>query len=368
MAMLRTYTETYDMNTEEGCPTLLGIHTPIGPTMYKFLAPAFKMYKKYKYIGCDVTIVNAARLPVDPEQIGKIDGQNYVDPRDTLNPIMFRGCHGESLAAVLDSMYNELLADYKGPSIDHEKLKSDLQAFYYTALGDDGWRKSPIQKTLSLRGLHPMVYNLATNHQILPTNGLDVNNYKAPIQISNPILTGNVAGAENGQFAGPDSSHGWEAPLVGPTGVYAANGVLGLQNYIGGNVSMFTSKMHRLGWLDTMQYIGHNAVDEAPGRTNEDNIALLPKCFMGLLMLPPSYLCRQYLRVIIRHKIKFAGYRTITTGAGAEDFNAESFQGNYGYLYTGNVSKKGNTPQPPPGYPTDEDYDREKIEGDDVDD
>lgn len=259
MAMMRTYTETYDMNTEEGCPTLLGIHTPIGPTMYKFLAPAFKLYKKYKYVGCDVTVVNAARLPVDPEQLGKIEGENYVDPRDTLNPIMFRGCHGESLAAVLDSMYNELLADYKGPSVDHEKLKTDLQAFYYTALGDDGWRKSPIQKTLSIKNLHPLVYSLATNHQILPTNALAHGNYKSPIPIANPVLAGNQAGAENGQFAGPDATGGWEAPLVGPTGVYAANGAVGAAAYVGGNlrcllaVCTASDGSIRCSTLDTMQ-------------------------------------------------------------------------------------------------------------------
>lgn len=147
MSMYRTYTETYDLNTEKDCPTLLGIHTPIGPNPRKFLEPCFRMYKKYKYVGCDVTIVNSARLPVDPEQVGRIEGTNYVDPRDTLNPIMFKGCHGESLGKVLDSMYGGLAsAIFKDPSIDKEVFRADLEHFYYTALGDDTWRKSPFRR------------------------------------------------------------------------------------------------------------------------------------------------------------------------------------------------------------------------------
>lgn len=175
MAMFRTYTETYDLNTEEGCPTILAVHSPIGQTPYKMLAPAFKMYRKYKYLGADLTIVNAAKLPVDVEQLGRIEGTNYVDPRDVLNPILFKGCHGESLGKILDSMYNGLLRenrDFDGPDMDKKIFRNALANFYYTALGDDSWRKSHIQKTLNIKNLHPLVYGLDTNHQILPSNAL----------------------------------------------------------------------------------------------------------------------------------------------------------------------------------------------------
>lgn len=352
MAMIRTYTETYDMNTEEGSPTLLGIHTPIGNIPYTFLAPAFRMYKKYKYLGCDVTIVNAARLPVDPEQLGKIEGTNYVDPRDTLNPIMFKGCHGESLGSILDSMYDGLLMQHKGASLDKEKLKADLEAFYYTALGDDGWRKSPIQKTLSLKGLHPMVYSLSTNHQILPTNGLAYDYYSE----NNPQTVG-TSTVPNGAFRAGENT---AIPAVGNTGIWRANGDTEAATSLRGVNSMFTSKMHRLGWLDTLQYVGRNGTITNPLVPLDGDIAQLPKCFMGLLMLPPSYLCRQYLRVIIRHKFKFAGYRTITTG-GAIVGNPETNLGNYGYWYTGNLagsSKVEDARELP-------EYDREEMESDD---
>lgn len=357
MAMIRTYTETYDMNTEEGSPTLLGIHTPIGNIPYTFLAPAFRMYKKYKYLGCDITVVNAARLPVDPEQLGKIEGTNYVDPRDTLNPIMFKGCHGESMGAILDSMYDGLLMTHKGSALDKEKLKAGLEAFYYTALGDDGWRKSPIQKTLSLKGLHPMVYSLSTNHQILPTNGLALDYYRENVPTA-PTGTASV-GVPNGAFTTPGNS-GPSSPVVDLTGVWRANGDDESPTLLRGVNSLFTSKMHRLGWLDTLQYVGRNGSITNPLVPLDGDIAQLPKVFMGLLMLPPSYLCRQYLRVIIRHKFKFAGYRTITTG-GAIVGNPETNLGNYGYWYTGNLageSKVEDAKELP-------EYDQEVLESDD---
>ena len=142
----RTYTETIDLNTEVGGPSILGLHTPIGGQVYQFLAPFFQAYKKYKYLGADVTIVNSARLPYDPEQIGKVEGDNYVDPRDSLNPILFRGCHGESLGKILNAMYDGLTSDaFKEAGLDRLDTSVILENFYYTALGDDGWRKSPVQ-------------------------------------------------------------------------------------------------------------------------------------------------------------------------------------------------------------------------------
>lgn len=64
--MIRSFVQTYDLNTEQGAPTLLGIHTPIGGDAWRFLGMWFRGFTKYKYLGCDITIVNAARLPLTP--------------------------------------------------------------------------------------------------------------------------------------------------------------------------------------------------------------------------------------------------------------------------------------------------------------
>lgn len=368
MAMIRTYTETYDLNTEKDCPTILGIHTPIGTMPYGFLEPAFRMYKKYKYLGADVTIVNSARLPVDPEQVGKISGTNYVSPQDMLNPVLFKGCHGESLGAILDTMYDGLINaptgtnGFQHEALDKDVFQSALSNFYYTALGDDSWRKSPIQKTLRINNLHPLVYDISTQHQILPTNGLSVDNYSEnnPFIPSAPTHTGNTSGSENGQFSTPSGTGGWTAPIVGPTQVL--DPVAGTYKYLAGMNSIFTSKMHRLGWLDTLQYVGQN-VPPSGGLVGTDNfnIALLPKIMMGILMLPPANLCRQYLRVIIRHKFKFAQYRTITTGSNTAGY-WNAFTQPFGYFneISGNVPGTKDVSE-------DVSLDNEKEETDDVD-
>lgn len=330
--MIRTYTETYDMNTEEDCPTLLGIHTPIGREPYRFLQPAFDMYQKYKYLGCDVTIVNAAKLPVDPSELGKIEGENYVDPRDTLNPIMFKGCHGESLGKVLDGMYGGLAsALFKDTSMDAEVMADVLSNFYYTALGDDSWRKSPVQKTLRIRGLHPLVYTLNTQLQMLPTGGTQSSQYR-----ENNVTTATTSAgtAQPGVPGLPGSENGY--PFNTPTGAFYDMHDRSWK--FGIPATMFTGKKTGLGWLDTHQILGQNQTDLTPSTSQ---IAMLPKCFMGLLMLPPANLCRQYLRVIIRHKFKFARYRTITTGAPADGFNAASDSWGYYNHITGNVPDAG---------------------------
>lgn len=342
MSMFRTYTETFDMNTEKDCPTLIGIHSPIGTTAYRFLSPAFRMYKKFKYIGCDLTIVNSARLPVDPEQVGKIAGTNYVDPRDVLNPILFKGCHGESLGSILDSMYNGLLTNngFHSSSLDKEEFANNLQAFYYTALGDDSWRKSPIQKTLTIKNLHPLVYNVALPHQLLPTNGLEFQNYRTnnPITLSNVPASqiGNTVGNENGQD-GASTSANWSAiGLHGPTKVYQPD--QDADTWLSGISPAFTNKMSRLGWMDTLQYVGQNVNSSTAGTFTREMVAQLPKLFMGMCLLPPANLCRQYLRVIIRHKFKFAQYRSITTGGiDGEDWEPHNETFGYANLYTGNV-------------------------------
>lgn len=335
--MIRTYTETYDLNTEVDCPTLLGIHSPIGRNPYHFLYPAFAMYTKYKYCGCDVTIVNASHLPVSPEAFAVTGGTSNVDPRDTLNPIMFKGCHGNSLGDVLDSMYGGLASDvFKKPSLDKEKFAETMENFYYTALGDDSWRKSAIQKTLRIRGLHPLVYNLATNLQIMPSNGSDSFDYGSYRENSST----NTASSENVPYQNGAPSDGISASAGAYRQPFTLTAGKFLDVTTGQYVnrlpqSMFTNKTTRLGWMDTQQISG-NFTTSVP--FDETKIAMLPKVFMGMLLLPPAKKAYTYLRVIIRHKFLFKNYRTITTGATDKTTSPNINVYGYDELYTGGVS------------------------------
>lgn len=325
--MIRSFVQTYDLNTEQGAPTLLGIHCPIGGDAWRFLGMWFRGFTKYKYLGCDITIVNAARLPVDPEQLGKIEGENYIDPRDTLNPIMFKGCHGESLGEIINSMYGGLTSDiFKGTTLDKVEMNALLENFYYTALGDDAWRKSPVQKTLRIRGLKPMCYSIATTHQIAPSNAMLASEYAENNYSESPEGTNDPpTEPQSGNF-----SSGGLPPYVYRSSVYDANQNAFVNKQVG---SVFTNRLTRLGWLDTMQFVG----GATKSMVFEDGkITELPKLFMGVLMLPPAYLTRQYLRVIITHRFAFKNIRTVTTGGNTIDF-ATSQKLGYAYEITGNV-------------------------------
>lgn len=327
--MIRSFVQTYDLNTEQGAPTLLGIHCPIGGDAWRFLGMWFRGFTKYKYLGCDITIVNAARLPVDPEQLGKIEGENYIDPRDTLNPIMFKGCHGESLGEIINSMYGGLTSDiFKGTTLDKIEMNALLENFYYTALGDDAWRKSPVQKTLRIRGLKPMCYSMATTHQIAPTNGMLASEYAENNYTQYTPPTGDAPTSPQSGLWNTGASDA--SPRTYPTTVYDAHNNAFVNKQVG---SVFTNRLTRLGWLDTMQFVG----GATKSMVFEDGkITELPKLFMGVLMLPPAYLTRQYLRVIITHRFAFKNIRTVTTGGNTIDF-ATSQKLGYAYEITGNV-------------------------------
>ncbi len=329
--MMRKFTETIDLNTETGGPSVLGLHAPISGDAYRFLYPYFMAYKKYKYVGMDVTIVNAARLPYDPEQLGKVSGENYVDPRDALNPVLFRGCHGESLGAILDSIYAGLgTMDFKDNTMDRETLISTLENFYYTALGDPTWRKSPIQKTLSIRNLHPLVYNLGTNKQILPTNDMGASDYIENSDYGDS--TGAISVSYQSGFPVKTSPNATTRPFV-ITSNREYDPTTGEPKYRFSS-SLFTTGVRRLGWLDTLQIVGRKGSQLT---FDAENIALLPKLFMGLLILPKANLVRNYLRVVITHKFKFAGYRSITTGGAFPDFDPNSNHYGYANHITGEV-------------------------------
>lgn len=310
--MIRTYTETYDVNTADGKPTLIGFHTPIGRNPYHFLYPAFMMYEKYKYLGCDVSIVNSAHLPISITAYDIEGGEQNMDPRDSLNPILFKGCHGNSMAEVLDSIYSGFSEITKEQSTDKLELATRFNTFYYTALGDNGWRKSPIQKTLRINGLHPLVYRMAQNIQISPVN-MDADDYWENSENfdTNPGNTDRMPGGNQMTDDDEPRARAWNAPVEWHT----ATGNETTFRAMTYGSSVFTSGVQRLGWMDTLNRNIYNS-NTVPSNFSTTRIALLPKVFMGVLMLPPALRAYNFLRISIRHKFAFRGIRGISAGAG----------------------------------------------------
>lgn len=298
-----SYEEIIDCHTEEGHVTAIGIHTPTGDTPRKMFSGFFEQFKKFKYLGCSIKLVPAARLPADPLQVSYEPGQvigTAVDPRDMLNPLLFHGCHGNDLGTILNTLYTgmqvgdslSVLDTPTSGAILPTAFRDLMEKLYYKGLTDKTWKKAMPQRGFIKSGLRPMIYSLATNRQIIPGNqgeGIDV--------------------ADDGSidFDVADPTEEWELDTSYKTKTSLEH------------VQLFTPRLQRLGWLDTRNVLTKGADMGGEGVTTIDdaffkqiNYAELPEIFMGVILLPPAYGVEQYYRMIIDHYFEFKGFRGIS--------------------------------------------------------
>lgn len=309
------YEEIIDLHTESDRVTVIGIHTPTSDTPRRMAPGLFSQFKKFKYIGCDVVMVPAATLPVDPLGVSYEGGDTVIDPRDMLNPILFHGCHGNDLGDILNRIYSagavegsDLSNLLHTDSADFWSLMNNdpessgfdmdlslLESLYYRALTDRTWQKAHIQRGFRKYGLHPRIYSLATN-----------------MQLQNAAFLGSE------QFPAP-------APFEGSMDVQPFNVGMNMEDNPSYPVRFFTPRTVRLGWLDTRQVVGYSPSGDM-GKVSLDNIqgtletivsgktidTKLPRIFMGVILLPPAYKTEQYFRMVITHKFAFAGFRGIS--------------------------------------------------------
>lgn len=317
------YQEIIDLHTEQDRCTALGIHTPTGDFPKQMFSGFFEQFKKYKYLGCSVSLVPSARLPADPLQVRSEPGQvfgTYLDPRDTLNPIMFHGCHGEDMGTILNQMIGEdsgISDSVIGleSSFGDDALMGDLmERLYYKALTDSTWKKAHPQRGFRKSGLRPLVYSVATNR---------------------PFYPGSVAtGAwEDGTVA--EDANGNLKAFVGQPGDIDFGEISGGMTSASipvfkDRTQFFTPRLMGLGWLDTRQpmtlpvteeYVANGNVQDTVKAQFEALVKLqseavnevrLPKLFMGIVLLPPAYGVEQYYRMIINHRFAFKGFRGIS--------------------------------------------------------
>ena len=131
-----SYQEVVDLHTESKTVSVIGIHTPNTSTPVKMLGGFWKQFRKVRYLGCSLSLVPAARLPADPLQVSIGAGEPTIDPRDMLNPILFHGCHGDDMGAILDTLYS---GESSGTS-DVIRKQSDsavLDVFSENQVGND---------------------------------------------------------------------------------------------------------------------------------------------------------------------------------------------------------------------------------------
>lgn len=290
------YQEIYDLATSPNKVTIMGIRTPSGSVPSIMLAGFWQQFKSVKYNGADIVMRATARQPVDPLQVG-VSAGSKMDMRDLQNPILFRGCHGESLGNILNQLMglDEANHTFSGDSLDIDETNlSNVENFYYQCLTDMSWKKSMPENGFAFNGLHPLVYNLASNFQLVHDgHGVEKlgNDYFQQDQ-GLPVFEG--AGTQ----ADPYTAH---------TNLPAAiNGGAGRR--------IFTSDLQPLGWLDTENRFGGSETDKCPK-------ARIPRCYMGILMLPPAYTegVQQFFRIVITHYFTFKDFRSISLDSDYSD-------------------------------------------------
>lgn len=305
-----SYEEIVDLHTESDRVTAIGIHTPTGEYPQKMFKGFFDMYKKYKYLGCSIKFIPVARLPADPLQVSYDAGEPGIDPRDLSNPIMFHGCHGDDLGTILNKLYGDDdgisdslvgLESVSGDNRIQDAFYDSMERLYYKALTDRTWKKAGAQRGFAKSGLRPLVYTLATNHQIMPSAllGEDGNNLD--------------------EFGGA------------PTDEYSIDtqpSPIHLVNTVKNNTQLFTPRLTGLGWMDTRNVMT-TGTDISLGKYTDDadllfprtmhdglvsqiNYAQMPKLFMGVILMAPAYKTEQYYRMIIKHYFAFKNFRGIS--------------------------------------------------------
>lgn len=291
-----TYQEIYDVNTSTDEISIIGIHTPTGSKPRALLDGFFKQYRKFSYLGCNAIGTFAAGLPVDIMALNPESGQANVDPRDVLNPILSRGCHGDNISAALNSIYNGAFVN-EGSSLGMDthlgatKPAGDVtwEQMYYRMLQDPSFRKYRMGTGFKLTGLHPMVYNVASNHQIVPTDNVPTIGQ----------LAGGVAAGDPVAFA---------STLRGQVADGAGSSALVYPQFV-------TNRLTRLGWMDTRAVLnGYWSPSTTPGNS------VMPRLFMAMLVLPKAYRCSNAMRIVLSHKFAFREFNTSLTLDGADEY------------------------------------------------
>lgn len=307
-----SYQEVIDLHTESDRVTVLGIHTPTGSFPRQMFKGFFDQFKKYKYLGCSISLVPAARLPADPSMISYEGGEAVLDARDLMNPLMFHGCHGDDLGTILNQLYGDdagVSDSIVGIDVGGNTPIGTYEAFerlYYKALTDKSWKKAHPMKGFRKSGLRPLVYSMATNRQLMPGSVSTILGDNAPL--------------------GFDSAGNFRNPLGDPSSDFDINeeeSAITVHPYTKRNLQFFTPKLTGLGWIDTRNVLTKGREYQDDGTLDEQliydinnafevNYAELPKIFMGCILLPPAYKTEQYYRMIVNHSFAFKQFRGIS--------------------------------------------------------
>lgn len=322
--------EIYDLQTSVGKGTVLKVHTPTGNNVKRHLLGHFLQYKKFKYLGAKVTLIPASTLPADPLQLSYEAGDANIDPRDMVNPILWKHYHGETM--LTDVNPDSALLNYNmidgadlsviGSSIDeseYNKPSNNLDYVYPATLMDTSFKKAGVQVGFSTF-VKPFIYNVVTANQLLPMDG-----GTAPATRKNGFMGGQglrasgnagqtfypvredangnlIGGAEDMNVPGETAQHQWTP-----------------------NTTFTTNRLVPLGWMDTLSRTNQMKSDVAAAAANyvqgealgqfqiTGDFSIGPNLMnvpMLYVLMPPAYKTEFFFRMIIKHFFAFKGFRS----------------------------------------------------------
>lgn len=318
-----SYTEIYDLSTQVGKATILAVHTPKTNRPQMYMEGFFRQFKKFKYLGASMNFVPASTLPADPLQLSYEAGEPTIDPRDMVNPILFKAWHGESLGDWLDSVL-EGQVNLSATSIDRSELTDDVfgknyENLYYQCLTDRTFKKAGVQAGFRMDNLYPLAYALGSSKQSIATlNDADLTDPFTESGIGDAFSIGkfqNMAvlnpGVNFTAKANSDDTVTWS---------------------MGAGTHIFTYRRVPLGSMETLQNsVYPRSTDvSATGTATTSAIqttkwATLPKLNMALIMLPPAYKQEMYFRVVIKHNFMFSGFRSTANIMASADIAPNDF-------------------------------------------
>lgn len=304
-----TFTETYDINTVRNELTMLGIHTPQATGLRRMFKGLFINYSKFRVLGCNFRLVCATRQELTPDLVS---AGGDLDPRDVLNPILFKACTGEGLNALLDQIYNaseaaatNITGTTSGTKADssidvHRDTGTQALEAYYSLLADDSFRREHPQRGITVMGLKPKVHRIVSTQPFKWSVG-PVN----PTYGANPsivaALTPDAGDRQVHGFGGESGSSDQTADPVNPS-VFVSNGLA------------------EMPWLDTAYSSPstfYNALTGTSGTSTEVNKAYklcanVPRVYMGCLILPPSLgtTVNLYYRMQMVWHLEFKDFRS----------------------------------------------------------
>lgn len=283
-----TIRETYDLSTAAGRLGLIGIHTPGSAIIRKLYPGLWLNYNKVKVNSCNVALACASMLPADPLQIGVEAGE--IAPQDLFNPILYRACSTDSFNTILNRMYGtdslfklqdgSIAISSDGPGDPFPNASDTLsEDVYYGLLSESGWKKAMPQSGLQMRNLVPLVYNVISNYGNAAKIDYPSDTADFHQQVSIPNAQGNNTTAA--PYASIFRGHSFPMPAL-PT---ARGMVQGQASYVDGASTQ--------AGIDNSWYFPYFPP------------TLIPKTYVGCVIIPPSKLHKLYFRMTISWSITF---------------------------------------------------------------